>query len=324
LEVRAERGGAAFWSMHDALLDSERSPDDAALDDAALERLASRFGAREGAVKMAIAKHSHTRAIEDDLSLADDLGADGTPQFFINGRRLVGAQSKEEFEAVIDEEMARARALLAAGRSPVALYDALLRDGARPPEPEKKAIGGAAIARTGSRGPTRGDAAAKVTIHEWSDFQCPFCARAEATIERVLATYRDVKLVWHDLPLPMRPFALMAGQAAREALRQKRAGAFWAIHDEILRHQADLGREALDGYARTLGLDMGRWKSAIDGAVRAADLEADRQAAAELGISGTPAFVVVPSGKESGYFIGGAQGYIKFRKVIERALAEAK
>jgi len=316
LEVRAEKGDAAFWSMHDALFASQ---DD--LGDAALVKLATRFGAKADKVKAAIAHHTHQREIDEDDDLADDFQADGTPHFFIDGRRLVGAQPKETFEAIVDEEIAKAKKLLAEGTKPDALYDALVKDGQTPPPPERKDV----PASLPGGDPARGNPAAKVTVHEWSDFQCPFCSRVEPTLARVMKQYGTrIKLVWHDLPLPMHPDAPLAAQAAREALSQKGPKAFWSLHDTMFGHQHQLGRDDLDGYARGLGLDMARWKSSLDGGSHQGELDADAKAADEAGFQGTPSFLIVPAGSKSGYVIVGAQGFPKFRRLIERALAEAK
>ena len=139
------------------------------------------------------------------------------------------------------------------------MYEALTRDGQGPPAPETRDL----PASLPQKDPVRGNPQAKVTIHEWSDFQCPFCARVEPTVAHLLKEYGPrVKLVWHDLPLPMHPDAPRAAQAAREALAQRGDKGFWALHDAMFDHQGELGRDAIDGYARTLGLDMARWKAA--------------------------------------------------------------
>jgi protein-disulfide isomerase len=316
LEVRAERGDAAFWQMHDALFANQSE-----LAEAVLVKLATAAGARADSVRKAIANHAHARDIEADLDLAEDFDAGGTPTFFVNGRRLVGAQPPEAFAAIIDEEVARAQGLLAKGTRAADLYDALVRDGKEPPPPETRAVPGALPAND----PVRGGAGARVTIHEWSDFQCPFCARVEPTIARLLKDYGPrVRLVWHDFPLPMHADALLAARAAREAYKQKGNQAFWDMHDTLFRHQDALSRDSLDGYARELTLDMDRWRAALDAGAHADEIDADSKAADEARIQGTPGFLIVAKGATSGYFLGGAQSYSKFRKVVDRALAEAK
>jgi protein-disulfide isomerase len=315
LEVRAEKGDAAFWAMHDALM---AGPSDLSSD--ALAQLAARFGARAEAVKAAIGHHKHSKSIEEDQDLAQDLEAGGTPHFFINGRRLVGAQPKEQFVAIVDEEVKRAEDIVAKGTKPEAVYEAIVHEGRAPGEPERRAL-----PPLPPRDPARGSPSAKVTLHEWSDFECPFCKLAEPTLARLMAEYgQRIRFVWHDLPLPMHAGAPLAARAAREALGQKGAAGFWRMHDEIFGHQQALKREDLDGYARALGLDMGAWNAALDGDAHQAEIDEDKQAADSARITGTPGFVVVAGGAQSGYFIGGAQSYSRFRRLIDRALAEAK
>jgi protein-disulfide isomerase len=162
-------------------------------------------------------------------------------------------------------------------------------------------------------------------VHEWADFQCPFCGKVEPTMARVMKDYGTrIKVVWHDLPLSMHPDAPLAAQAGREAFQQKGSAGFWAMHDLIFADQTRIKRDDLDLYARSLRLDMQHWGMSLDNARHQLELDAEKKAADDMGISGTPAFVVVPGSSPTGYFINGAQPYAKFRKIIERALAEAK
>jgi protein-disulfide isomerase len=124
LEVRAEKGDDAFWKMHDLLLDNQHD-----LSDDSLVRFAVGLGAKGEKVRAAVKNHTHQIEIEADLRLAENLDARGTPHFFVNGRRLVGAQSKEAFTALIDEEMGKARALIQSGTTPEGVYDALTKGG---------------------------------------------------------------------------------------------------------------------------------------------------------------------------------------------------
>jgi protein-disulfide isomerase len=314
LEVRAEKGDAGFWAMHDALFEQQ-----ADLSGDTLVRLAESAGARPDLVRSAIATHRYAANIDADADLADDLGADGTPQFFIDGRRLAGAQPEEKFAAIIDDEIVKAQALMAAGMKPEALYDALTKDGAGPPELERKEL-----ASMPAGDPSRGSADARVVVHEFADFQCPYCVRSEATLRELARNYPGkIRVVWHDLPLPFHENAPVAAQAAREARTQRGDRAFWTLHDQLLVEGAKLSRPDLDVAARALGLDMTKWNASFESAHDGA-IDADRNAAAALGLGETPSFVVAAAGATTGYVITGAQSYTKFRKVIERALAEAK
>jgi protein-disulfide isomerase len=163
-----------------------------------------------------------------------------------------------------------------------------------------------------------------VTIHEFADFQCPFCVRAEPTIRQLQKAYAGkVRFVWHDLPLPFHENALPAARAAREAMAQRGQAMFWELHDRFLT-TGKLSRAELDEQARALGLDMPRWTAALDGDAHTAEVDADREAARELDLNGTPVFLVVPAGSTNAYRVVGAQSFNKFRKVVDRALAEAK
>jgi len=316
LEVRAEKGDTAFWAMHDELFAAQK---DLAPD--TLARLGAKVGASGDRVRAAVQGHRFARAIAADADLAEDFQANGTPHFFINGRRLVGAQPQEKFEKIIDEEIAHAQGLLAKGTPPAQLYEALVKDGKGPPEPERKPV----TAGLATNDPVRGNPAARVTVHEWADFQCPFCGRAEETVGRLLKEYGPrVRLVWHDLPLPMHPDAPLAARAGREAFQQRGSTGFWALHDLMIGDQHKLSRGDLDVYARALGFDLNRWNGALDQGLHQTEIDAEKLVADGMDISGTPAFVIVPAGAASGYFVSGAQPYEKFHKLVERALVEAR
>ena len=322
MEVRAEKGDKGFWDMHDRLYAAQKdlmSGKDPNID--AIVKIASDAGASADKVKAAISGQTHKKEIDADNDLSQDFQASGTPHFFVNGRRLVGAQPEEKFDKIIDEEIKKAQDLISKGTKPSEVYDALVKDGKGPPPPEMKDIPSSLPAND----PARGNMNAKVTIHEWSDFQCPFCGRVEPAVQQVMKEYGDrIKFVWHDLPLPMHADAPLASEAGREAFKQKGPSAFWAIHDKMFTNQQHIKRDDLDGYAKELNLDMDKWKAALDGSTHSAEIEADKTAAGSDNISGTPAFLIAPNGAKQGYFISGAQDYGKFHKLIDRALAEAK
>jgi len=314
MEARAEKGDKGFWDVHDRLFASQPK-----LEDSDLEKVAVDAGLNLEKVREAMKTHKYKGAIDADNDLADDMQASGTPHFFIDGRRLVGAQPIERFTEIIDEELAKTTALLQKGTPADKLYDAVVKEGKGAPEVEKKIIPPPAHA------PARGNMNAKVTIVEFSDFQCPFCKRAEESVNDVMKNYGDrVKFVWRNMPLPMHPDAPLAAEAAMEAYSQKGADTFWRMHDLLYANQPSkdkqdgLKREALDSYAQQLGLDMNKWKASLDSHSHKAEIDADAKVGDDAGLSGTPAFLI------NGYFINGAQPYPKFRKLIERALAEAR
>ncbi len=312
MEARAEKGDAGFWAAHDALFASQPK-----LEEADLESIARDLKLDVAKVKDAIAKHKYEKAIDEDSLLGDGFGANGTPHFFIDGRRLVGAQPLEAFTAIVDGELATTKTLAAKGVARSAMYEALTKDGVGPVEPEKHDVPPAA-----ADAPMRGGASAKVVVQEFADFQCPFCQRAEAAIDRVVKTYGSrVKVVWRNMPLlpSMHPDAELAAEAALEAQAQKGQAAFWKMHDLLFANQGvdgALQRAALDGYAKEMGLDMTKWAAALDGHTHQAAIEADQKAAEAGDIGGTPSFVI------NGYSLSGAQPYAKFRQLVERALGD--
>lgn len=310
-EARAQKGDAAFWQANDRLLAGE-----AALDDASLEAVAADLQLNVAAAKRAIASRKHAAKIEADVELADDLGANGTPHFFINGRRLIGAQPIEKFQAIIDEEIAKAEAMVVAGTQRAGVYDAIQKQ-AVPPEPPPRV----SVPPPSREHPGKGAAAGKVVIQMFSDFQCPYCARGAATVDELLKAFPGkVRVVFRHLPLPFHPEAQLAAEAAMEAMAQQGPAGFWKMHDRLFKDNAasNLDRAALEQHAASLGLNAARFTRALDERTHRAAVEADMQVAKSAGITGTPGFVI------NGYLVSGAQPLAKFKKVVRRALAEAK
>jgi protein-disulfide isomerase len=312
LEARAQKGDKGFWDVHDKLFASAPK-----LEDADLENIAKDAGLDVAKAKDAMAKDKYKATIEADQGLAEDLNASGTPHFFINGRRLVGAQPFEKFQPIIDEEVKKAEGLRAKGVAADKVYDEIMKEGKEPPPPEKKQV-----AAAGKDLPFKGGEKAKVVIQEFSDFECPFCSRVEPTVKQVQEAYGDkVKFVWRHKPLPMHKNAPLASEASVEIFKQKGNDGFWKYHAKLFENQKTpdgLLRPALEKYAEELGADLGKFKKALDEHTHKAAVDADSKVADDAGISGTPAFVI------NGYFISGAQPFGKFKKAIDRALAEAK
>jgi len=106
-----------FWEMHDKLFANQRQ-----LQREDLERYARELGLDKDKFTQALDERTYKQRVEQDIALAAQVGAKGTPYFFINGRKLVGAQPVDAFKAVIDEELAAARKLIAKGTPPEKVY----------------------------------------------------------------------------------------------------------------------------------------------------------------------------------------------------------
>ena len=164
--------------------------------------------------------------------------------------------------------------------------------------------------------PDRGPATAPVEIVEFSDFQCPFCLRADPTVKQVLTTYGDrVHFVYRHFPLPNHPNARPAAEAAACAQDQ---GKFWAYHDELFTNQSKLSDADLKQHAASLGLDAPKFNDCFDGKKRTKDVEADVAAGTALGVTGTPAFFI------NGRQLEGAQPFEAFKSVIDEELTAKK
>jgi protein-disulfide isomerase len=161
--------------------------------------------------------------------------------------------------------------------------------------------------------PSKGGASAPIEMIEFSDFQCPYCLRANPTVEQVLKTYGDkIRFVYRHYPLPGHPNARPAAEAAACAGDQ---GKFWPYHDRLFANPSKLSDADLKQAAADLGLDAGKFNSCVDTHKFRAQVDADMKAGEEAGVNGTPAFFI------NGRSISGAQPYEVFKKVIDEELA---
>ena len=304
--ARAKLGNAGFWAAHDGLFENQK-----ALDDAGLEALAQKLGLSWSDAERAITSGRYASKVDDGIALARDFAAAGTPHFFINGRRLVGALPYERFKTIVDAELAVARGLVKQGLRRDRVYAELMKSAQPPAEPEKKKV----PAPTASN-PFKGAANGPVTIQVFSDFQCPFCSRVNATMAQVLSAYpREVKLVWRHLPMSFHAEAALAAEAAQEAFAQAGNEGFWRYHDRLFQNQKALQRPELERHAAESGLDLGRFKAALDARTHRAQVERDAEVARQAGISATPGFTI------NGYFVSGAYPFEEYDRLIQRALA---
>ncbi|HWP64587.1 MAG TPA: thioredoxin domain-containing protein [Candidatus Limnocylindria bacterium] len=160
--------------------------------------------------------------------------------------------------------------------------------------------------------PSRGPANAPVTIIEFSDYECPFCKRAEPTVEQVVAAYPDkVRLVYRHYPLPFHKNARPAAEAAMCANAQ---GKFWEYHEKLWEAPA-LDEATLKKVAGEIGLDQAKFDACLANKEGAAQVDKDMADASAVGVRGTPAFFI------NGRMLSGAQPFDKFKVIIEEELA---
>ncbi len=163
-----------------------------------------------------------------------------------------------------------------------------------------------------SHAPLRGPADAPVTVVEFSDFQCPFCHRVQPVIQELRRRYaKQVNWRFKDLPLiSIHPGAQSAAEAARCAGEQ---GKFWEYRDALFQ-APQINREMHKGMAESLGLDSEPFLKCLQSEKYRDAVQADSQEAQDLGITGTPTFVI------DGIVLAGAQPLEEFTRVIDSEL----
>jgi protein-disulfide isomerase len=161
--------------------------------------------------------------------------------------------------------------------------------------------------------PLKGDAKAKVTIVECSDFDCPFCKRGADVVDQIAEKYGDkVAIYFRQFPLPMHPNAEIAHKAALAAHRQ---GKFWEMHDKLFENKAARTNAELSGFAQEIGLDVSKFETDLADPELGKIIERDKAACSKLGVNGTPTFYV------NGVQVRGAQPLEAFSATIDAALA---
>jgi len=165
--------------------------------------------------------------------------------------------------------------------------------------------------------PSWGPADAPVTVVEFSDFQCPYCARfVTDTYPQIKQQYEGkIRFVFRDFPLStIHENAEKAAEAAGCANEQ---GKFWEYHDILFNNQQALDVASLKNYASQLGLDTAAFNQCLDSGTRAQEIQKDYQDGISYGVQGTPAFFV------NGLLVSGAQPLSVFQSAIDAALQEA-
>src|SRR5208283_1300698 len=286
-----------FWEMHDTLFENQTH-----LTRADLLGYAKSLGLDLAAFERALDNHTYRPIVERDLAEAAGLGVSTTPTFFVNGRRLVGPQGYASLGAVIES--------LLAGIPP----DKRVR--------EEIVAAGPAQQIDLSHAPTRGPATAPISLVEFSDFECPFCAETAPIVRQLLLAYpSQLRFAFKHYPLPMHKQSPLAHEASSAAADQ---GKFWEMHDLLFAETAGTERAGTDGQragtdttvhaaqerrlgtvvsvpfsrddliakAAQLNLDVPRFTKDLDTHRFKPQVDQDRQEGNRLGVDGTPFFFI--------------------------------
>ncbi|MDR0965672.1 MAG: thioredoxin domain-containing protein [Myxococcales bacterium] len=311
-----------YWQMHEKLFESTKTK--TPLTRERLDALAKELGLDMGKFSQALDSDMFAAQIKQEQQTAVALGARGTPAFFINGRKLSGARPIEHFKALIDEELKKADALLAKGIPADKLYEEITKDasqrvvllpGAVEPSNPFMGTGPAKDVPIPTSSPTLGPDNAKVTLVEFLDFECPYCANGAKDVLELAKLYpNDLKVVFRHQPLPFHKNAKAAAQASMAAHYQ---GKFWAMEQKLFDNMKSLSEEKIEALAAEVGLDMARfksdWKSADTEKLVAADMAEGKR----LGATGTPTFFI------NGRTLVGARPIGSLREIIDEEIAKA-
>lgn len=248
---------------------------------------------------------------------AKQLGIVGLPAMFINGRFVSGFVEEKAWHALVDQEIAAAKEMLAQGTPRAELYDAFMQGAVtrrvgtpeaadelqeklaqkqaeadplrgkdlKSPKPDERYRIEAGDA------PAIGPDDAQVQVVAFLDYACPYCRRAwDQELQMLIEQKKgEVKFAVRHFPLPIHPSAKGAAQAAMAAQAQ---GKFWEFQDKLLRHDGGFGRDLFLVWAKELDLDEQAFLAALDDPELASRIDEDQRLGYEVGVTGTPGFFV--------------------------------
>jgi protein-disulfide isomerase len=318
-EARAQGGAEAFFRYHDRLFETQE------LELDALIAHATELGLDADRFRVALRGRVHQERVAADAEFARRIGIEGTPTLFINGRPFVGVPPPEDLEAMIVEEIGIAREAMTRGIERRDLYPRMLVDATalvrarirQMEEEQNRELDPTVVyAIPADDAPAIGPADARVTIVTFSDFQCPFCADAVATLHELRDRHPDdLRIVFRHNPLSFHRHARDAARAAIAVREARGDAAFWEMHDRLFANQDALTQEDLVGHAAAVGVDIA---AALESEAHEDVLERDHEIARRFGVTSTPIFFV------NGRLVAGAQPLGVFDAVFTEALERAQ
>lgn len=306
-----------FWEMHDALFERGNR-----LSADTIEAAAKQAGLDMARYKTDLGSTDLDRRLQRDIDAAAKFGVRGTPAFFINGRYLGGRQSASAFEAVISEELERAKKFTERrGNTRKRLYEDMLAHFApevvQPETAVETPAGDSKRYVVSTEGlPRKGATSfAQIEVIECGDFDCPFCARSRKALEETLDAYPAVAFFFAHNPLDYHPGAEPAARAAQAAHAQ---GKFWEMHDELFKDQRSKARSDEDykRYAARLGLDVKQFEEDYAATKTAEAVAAQQKLCTEHDATATPTFFI------NGRRVTGAQTADQLSALVESELSK--
>lgn len=164
----------------------------------------------------------------------------------------------------------------------------------------------------------RGNPNAKITLVEFSDFQCPFCSRFHPTAKQALQEYgNDIRWAYKHFPLDsIHPQARPAAEASECVWAQKGDEGFWEFADAMFENQSRLGNAFYQEVAQQIGVNLSQFQTCVSERTYQDKVEQDYQQGVEGGVTGTPGSFV------NGTPVKGAVPYEQLKSIIEAELSQ--
>ena len=321
--IEAARKQDAFWEMRDGILDRMSDLNTMSAQELG-EELAREMDLDVEQLRADLEDPAIDERIQADVELAQKLGARGTPNYFINGIQVTGAQPLYAFEEVVQFILMGVAEMDDAGVPREDQYAVFVEQIFE----MKEAYEEAAREASEPSGPTLAEARAGdliygeqedylVTIVEFSSLECPFCSRASRTLRKLEERYEgEVRFVFKNFPLSNHKNSPRAGRAIYAANQQEEGQKMLHM---VYDNQGRLGQEdILQSFAEELELDMDRFMEDFESEAARDLVSANRAYGLELGVQGTPAFFV------NGHLLTGAQPESEFAQIIDAEIERAK
>ncbi|HEU5077359.1 MAG TPA: thioredoxin domain-containing protein, partial [Polyangiaceae bacterium] len=246
--------------------------------------------------------------LQRNLELARRLELSQNPVLYVNGARWQpGGDDDESFTRLLAEELRSSKASRPGSSSPELHYARRVEENWSTPEVSPSPPRWASLLLTDAPEPAWGSPSAPVTLVEFTDFECPFCARVVPTLTQLKQKYgpKQLRIVFKHNPLPFHKTARPAAEAAVVVYQKGGDKAFWRFHDRLFENQKALTSQNFERWAAEAGVPPVEFRSGLERDTASVKVSKDMALAAKVGAAGTPAFRI------NGVTVSGAQPFDK-------------